>query len=178
MKGKILQWEGWDSSATFSYHESAYMDSFMVGSGTRIWHNAHIREGARIGKSCVIGKGVYIDTGVHVGDRCKIQNYACIYHGVQIDDDVFVGPHVCFTNDIHPRSFGKFEIQKTIVKQGASIGANSTIRCGVTIGEYAMIGAGSVVTKDVPDHTLVVGVPAKEVGKVNRQGEITYVGQS
>jgi len=159
----------------FYYHSSAYIESSTIGIGTEIWHNAHIRKNSVVGKACVIGKGVYVDYGVVIGDRCKIQNYACLYQGVRIEDDVFIGPHVSFTNDIHPRAFMEFDVQDTLVKKGASLGANSTIRCGITIGEYAMIGAGAVVTKDVPDYALVVGVPAKRVGKVNKMGEVTYV---
>jgi UDP-2-acetamido-3-amino-2,3-dideoxy-glucuronate N-acetyltransferase len=178
MKGKMLQWEGRNTLNTFSYHESAFLDSMDIGRGTKIWHNVHIREGATVGEDCIIGKGVYIDSGVIVGDRCKIQNYACLYKGVIIGDDVFIGPHCCFTNDQNPRAFGEFEAKRTVVNNGASIGANSTIRCGVTIGEYAMVGAGAMVTKNVPDYTLVFGVPAKQVGRVNKQGEVTYVDQS
>ena len=156
-------------------HESAYIDlPCEIGVGTKIWHNAHLRSKCSVGKECTIGKGVYIDSGVIIGDRCKIQNYACIYRGVTIEDDVFVGPHVCFTNDFYPRAFKDFEPGITYVRKGASIGANATIRCGITIGNYAMIGAGSVVTRDVLDYTLVIGVPAKDVGMVSEKGEITY----
>ncbi|WP_322797910.1 acyltransferase [Thermoflexus sp.] len=146
-----------------------------IGDGTVIWHHAQIREGARIGVHCTIGKGVYIDAGVVIGDNVKIQNYVSIYRGVIIEDGVFIGPHVCFTNDIFPRAIrpdGSLKTEedwvviKTLVRRGASIGANSTIRCGVTIGEWAMVGAGSVVTREVPPYGLVYGNPARLRGFV------------
>lgn len=143
-------------------HPTAIVESDDIGEGTRIWHFVHIREKASIGENCNIGKSAYIDTEVKIGNNVKIQNFATIYKGVEIEDDVFVGPSVVFTNDLYPRAFiwGEEKIIPTIVKKGASIGANSTIICGVTIGEYAMIGAGSVVTKDVPSFGLVYGIPA------------------
>ena len=150
-----------------------------VGDGTQVWHEAQVREGARIGRHCRLGKGVYIDANVTVGDHCKLQNGATIYQGVTIGDRVFVGPHACFTNDLLPRAARPdwrthpgddksppWEIVKTVVEDGASIGANATILCGITIGENAMVGAGAVVTKDVPPHALVVGNPAKVRGYV------------
>jgi acetyltransferase-like isoleucine patch superfamily enzyme len=139
-----------------------------IGENTRIWHFAHIRENAEIGKNCNIGKSVYIDKDVKIGNNVKIQNFVSIYKGVEIEDDVFIGPSVTFTNDLYPRAFiwGEDKIVKTKVKRGASIGANSTIICGITIGEYAMIGAGSVVTKDVPPFGLVYGNPARLKGYV------------
>lgn len=144
-------------------HESAYVENAEIGDGTKIWHFAHVRNGARIGKNCNIGKGVYIDTNVEIGKNCKIQNFATIYQGVKTGNDVFIGPHVCFTNDTHPRAFIWTEerLVKTVVKDGASIGANATIIAGVTIGKYAMVGAGAVVTKNVPNHGLVIGNPAR-----------------
>ncbi len=155
-------------------HKSAYVEDAEIGDGTDIWHFVHVRKGAKIGKNCNIGKGVYVDLNVVIGDNCKIQNFATIYQGVTISNDVFIGPHVCFTNDIRPRAFmwGDNRLVKTVVKNGASIGANATIIAGVTIGEYAMVGAGSVVTKDVPDYGLVVGNPAKVVGKVDKNGNV------
>ena len=149
-------------------HESAYVEDAEVGEGTKIWHFVHVRKGAKIGKNCNIGKGVYIDTNVEVGDNCKIQNFACIYHGVELSNDVFIGPHVCFTNDIFPRAFlwDEERLTKTRVQEGASIGANATIVAGITIGKYAMIGAGAVVTKDVPDYGFVYGNPARLRGFV------------
>ncbi len=146
-----------------------------IGDGTFIWHHAQVREGARIGKNCIIGKGVYIDMGVRIGDNVKIQNYASVYHGVEIEDGVFIGPHVCFTNDLWPRAVNPdgslkkstdWVLVKTRVGRGASLGANSTIRCGITIGEWAIVGAGSVVTRDVPPYGLVFGNPARLRGFV------------
>ena len=155
-------------------HESAYVEDAEIGDGTNIWHFVHVRKGAKIGKNCNIGKGVYVDLNVEIGDNCKIQNFATIYQGVIIGKDVLIGPHVCFTNDIYPRAFiwDDNRLIKTLVKDGASIGANATIIAGVTIGEYAIIGAGAVVTKDVPDYCLVVGNPAKVVGKVDKEGNV------
>ena len=149
-------------------HPTAIVESKNIGDGTRIWHFVHIRDGAIIGKNCNIGKSVYIDTGVVIGDRVKIQNFATIYRGVTIEDDVFIGPAVVFTNDLYPRAFiwGEDRIVETKVRKGASIGANATIVCGVEVGEYAMVGAGSVVTKDVPPHGLVYGNPARLRGFV------------
>ncbi|MFH1055756.1 MAG: acyltransferase [Candidatus Altiarchaeota archaeon] len=134
-----------------------------IGSGTKIWHQAQVREDATIGENCVIGKNVYIDYGVKIGSNVKIQNNVSVYRGVTIEDDVFIGPGVCFTNDMYPRAkvWSEERVSKTTVKKGVSIGANSTIICGNTIGENAMIGAGSVVTKDIPDHALAYGNPAR-----------------
>ena len=155
-------------------HPTAEISSTArIGEGTSIWHNVQIREGAQIGKECIISKGVYIDTGVVIGDRVKIQNYVSVYHGVTLANGVFIGPHVCFTNDLLPRainpdgslkSVSDWVVSPTFVETGASIGANSTIRCGITIGEWALIGAGSVVTTDVPDHGQVWGNPARLKG--------------
>lgn len=149
-------------------HESAYVEDAEIGDGTNIWHFVHVRKGARIGKNCNIGKGVYIDTNVEIGDNCKIQNFATVYQGVKIGDDVLVGPHVCFTNDMYPRAslWDDKRLVKTVVMDGASVGANSTIVAGVNIGKFAMIGAGAVVTKNVPEHGLVFGNPAQLRGFV------------
>ena len=150
-------------------HSTAIVEEgAQLGEGTRIWHFAHVRKGAKIGRNGNIGKDVYIDTNVIIGDNCKIQNFASLYHGLTMGNDVFVGPHVCFTNDLYPRVslWNDDRLIKTIVKDGASIGANSTIVAGITIGVSAMVGAGSVVTKDVPDHALVFGNPARIHGFV------------
>ncbi|UNQ72874.1 acyltransferase [Infirmifilum sp. NZ] len=156
------------SQRGFYAHPTAVVEEGAeVGEGTRIWHFAHVRSGARIGRNCNIGKDVYIDAGAVVGDRVKIQNGVSVYRGVVIEDDVFVGPYAVFTNDKYPRAFSTdWEVVPTVVKRGASIGANATIVCGVTIGEYAMVAAGSVVTKDVPPHGLVAGNPARLIGFV------------
>ena len=141
-----------------------------IGDGTDIWNWTQIREGARVGSNCNIGSGVYVDKDVVIGDKVKIQNNVSVYHGVTIEDGVFVGPHVCFTNDLYPRAVTEdftiaredtWTVTPILVKRGAAIGANSTILPGITIGEGAMVGAGSVVTKDVAPYTLVVGNPAR-----------------
>ncbi|MHC1604819.1 MAG: acyltransferase [Candidatus Methanofastidiosia archaeon] len=153
-------------------HPSAYVDpASKIGKGTKIWHFCHVREDARIGENCIIGKDVYIDFGVEIGNNVKIQNGVSVYHGVTIEDNVFLGPHMTFTNDAIPRSFNSdWEVVPTLVKRGTSIGAHATIICGVTLGNYCMIGAGSVVTKDVPAYGLVYGNPAKLKGFVCRCG--------
>jgi acetyltransferase-like isoleucine patch superfamily enzyme len=147
----------------------------VIGPGTSIWHQAQVRANARVGKNCILGKGVYIDAGVIIGDNVKIQNYVSVYHGVEIESGVFVGPHVCFTNDLHPRavnpdgtlkSADDWTLSPTRICEGASLGANATIVCGVVIGSWAMVGAGSVVTRDVPSHGLVYGNPASLKGYV------------
>jgi acetyltransferase-like isoleucine patch superfamily enzyme len=143
-----------------------------IGSRTKVWHYAQIREGVLVGMDCVIGKSVYLDHDVTIGNGAKIQNGVSVYNGVSIEDDVLIAANVAFTNDKFPRAFNDhWVITPTLIKRGASIGANSTIVCGVTVGEYALVGAGSVVTKDVPPYALAVGNPAKVIGEVNRQGE-------
>ena len=138
-----------------------------IGEGTKVWHFAHIRKGAKIGRNCNIGKDVYVDVDVEIGNNVKIQNGVSVYHGVKVEDDVFLGPHMTFTNDLYPRAFNQdWEVVHTLVKKGASIGAHATIVCGVTIGEYAMVGAGAVVTRDVPPFGLVYGNPARLKGFV------------
>ncbi|MDD5502687.1 MAG: acyltransferase [Candidatus Thermoplasmatota archaeon] len=143
-------------------------DKAKLGDGTSVWHQAQIRENAVLGEKCNIGKGAYVDFGVHLGNGVKLQNYVNVYHGVTLEDYVFVGPSATFTNDMYPRAavWSDDLVVKTLVKKGASIGANSTIRCGITIGEYATIGAGAVVTRDVPDHALAYGSPARIHGFV------------
>jgi UDP-2-acetamido-3-amino-2,3-dideoxy-glucuronate N-acetyltransferase len=156
-------------------HESSYVDDGAeIGEGTKIWHFSHIMSGAKIGKKCSIGQNVNIGGRAIVGNGVKIQNNVSIYDDVIIEDDVFCGPSCVFTNVINPRAFveRKDEYKKTVVKKGASIGANATIVCGVTIGEYALVGAGAVVTKDVPPYALVFGSPARVMGKVDRDGNI------
>lgn len=151
---------------SYSAHPTAVVESDEIGEGTRIWHFAHVRKGSKIGKNCNVGKSAYIDTGAEIGDNVKIQNFVSVYKGVKIEDDVFVGPSATFTNDLYPRAFiwDEEHVVPTRVCRGASIGANSTIICGTTIGEYAMVGAGSVVTRDVRDFALVLGNPAKFSG--------------
>lgn len=159
-------------SADFFVHPTASVsDKARIGSGTKIWINVQIRENAEIGDDCIVSKDVYIDHAVKLGSRCKVQNSVSIYHGVEIGDDVFVGPNACFTNDRVPRAFTTdWEVVPTRIDNGASIGANATIVCGITIGEYAMVAAGSVVTKDVPPYTLVMGNPARAVGRIDKEG--------
>ena len=149
-------------------HPTAIVESVDIGDGTRIWHFVHVRDGSKIGRDCNIGKGVYIDSDVVMGNNVKVQNFVSIYKGVTIEDDVFIGPAVTFTNDLYPRAFiwNEEGISYTKVESGASIGANSTVVGGVTIGAYAMIGAGSVVTRDVVPFGLVYGNPAKLKGFV------------
>lgn len=155
-------------------HESTYIDEpSVIGSGTKIWHFSHIMKDCEIGKNCNIGQNVVISPSVKIGNNVKIQNNVSVYTGVICEDDVFLGPSMVFTNVINPRSgvIRRDEFMKTIVKKGASIGANATIVCGNNIGKYAFIGAGSVVTKDVLDYALVVGNPAKQIGWMSEFGE-------
>lgn len=153
-------------------HETANVSpDAEIGAGTKIWVNVQVREGAKIGENCVISKDAYIDHAVNIGNGVKIQNGVSVYHGVTIEDEVFVGPNAAFTNDYYPRAQNPdWRVSKTLIKKGASLGANCTIVCEHTVGEYAMVGAGSVVTKDVPAHTLVVGNPARPIGRVCRCG--------
>jgi UDP-2-acetamido-3-amino-2,3-dideoxy-glucuronate N-acetyltransferase len=150
-------------------HESSYVDDgAQVGAGTKIWHFCHVMPGAVIGRECTIGQNVVIMNRVRVGDRVKIQNNVSLYEGVTLEDDVFCGPSMVFTNVVNPRSHvsRKSEYRPTLVRRGASIGANATIVCGATLGTYCFVGAGAVVTRDVPDYALVTGVPARRTGWV------------
>lgn len=154
-------------------HESAYVDEgCQIGPGTKIWHFSHIMSGCRIGSGCNIGQNVVISPDVVLGDGCKVQNNVSVYTGVVCEEDVFLGPSMVFTNVVNPRAnvSRKHEFRQTLLKRGCSIGANATIVCGHTIGEYSLIGAGSVVTKDVAPYALMVGNPARRIGWVSRHG--------
>ena len=156
-------------------HESSYIDECVkIGKGTKIWHFCHIQKGVRIGENCSFGQNVNISNNVKIGNGVKVQNNVSIYEGVELEDYVFCGPSMVFTNDLTPRAKypkGAAGYKKTLVKEGASIGANATIVCGHTIGRGAMVAAGAVVTKDVPDYAVVAGVPAKMAGRVDERGE-------
>lgn len=160
--------------STYFIHESSYIDEdVVIGEGTKIWHFCHVQSGARIGIGCTFGQNVNISNHVKIGNGVKIQNNVSVYEGVEIEDDVFCGPSMVFTNDLTPRAKfpkGSTGYKRTLIKQGASIGANATVVCGHTIGRWAMIAAGAVVTKDVPDHALMAGVPAKQIGWVCQCG--------
>lgn len=161
-------------SKDYSVHETAIVDDGAeIGKGTNIWHWVHVCSGAVIGKECSLGQNVFIGNKVKIGNSVKIQNNVSVYDNVQLQDDVFCGPSMVFTNVYNPRSFisRKNEYKDTLVKTGATLGANCTIVCGITIGAFAFIGAGSVVNKDIPDYALVVGVPAKQIGWMSRFGE-------
>jgi UDP-2-acetamido-3-amino-2,3-dideoxy-glucuronate N-acetyltransferase len=148
-------------------HQSAFVDEgATIGDGTKVWHFCHVLTGAVIGKNCSLGQNVVVMGGTRIGDNVKIQNNVSIYEGVELEDDVFCGPSMVFTNVVNPRSAvsRKNEYRKTLVKRGATIGANATIVCGITLGEYAFVGAGAVVTRDVPAFALMTGVPAKRTG--------------
>lgn len=159
---------------TYQTHESAIVDKgAVIGSGTKIWHWTHICSTAKIGKNCSLGQNVYIGPNVVIGNNVKIQNNVSVYEGVILEDDVFCGPSMVFTNVYNPRSAvnRKEQFRKTIVRQGASLGANSTIVCGNEVGSYAFVGAGSVINESVPDFALVVGVPGKQIGWMSTWGE-------
>ncbi len=161
------------STKDFYSHESSYIDEgCLIGSGTKIWHFCHIMSNCSIGSDCNIGQNVVISPNVIIGNRVKIQNNVSVYTGVECEDDVFLGPSCVFTNVVNPRSSvnRKNEFLKTIVKHGATIGANATIVCGIVIGRYAFVGAGAVVTKSVNDYALVVGNPAKRIGWMSEAG--------
>ena len=162
--------------AALSYwqHESAIIDNgATLGEGTKVWHFSHVCSGAVIGERCSLGQNVFVGNRVVVGNRCKIQNNVSIYDNVTLEDDVFCGPSMVFTNVYNPRAaiVRKEEYRSTLIRQGATLGANCTVVCGVTIGRYAFIGAGAVVNKDVPDYALMVGVPARQIGWMSEYGE-------
>ena len=158
-------------TSDFIHPTAIVSDDCVIGPGTKVWVNAQIREHSQIGKGCIVSKDVYVDRNVFIGDYCKIQNGVSIYDGVRVEEKVFIGPHACFTNDRTPRAFNEsWEIKPTLVKKGASIGANATIVCGVTLGEFCMVGAGSVVTRSVDPYTLVTGNPAEFVSYIDESG--------
>lgn len=155
-------------------HPTAIVDDgATLGEGTRIWHWVHVCGGARIGANCSLGQNVFVGNDVVIGDNVKIQNNVSVYDAVTLEDDVFCGPSMVFTNVFNPRAavVRKSEYRPTLVRRGATLGANSTIVCGTTVGRYAFVGAGAVVTRDVPDHALVVGVPGVQIGWMSRHGE-------
>jgi acetyltransferase-like isoleucine patch superfamily enzyme len=151
----------------FAHPTATVEEGAVLGEGTRVWHYAQVRKGARLGKGVIVGKSAFVDVDVTVGDRCKVQNFATLYHGLTVGNDVFIGPSATFTNDRVPRAFNaNWTLGKTVIEDGASIGANSTIVCDTTIGRYAMVASGAVVTRDVPAHALVMGNPARIKGFV------------
>ncbi|BBN80398.1 N-acetyltransferase [Pseudoalteromonas sp. A25] len=159
---------------TYQKHESAIVDDgALIGDGSRVWHFAHVCAGAQIGEGCSLGQNVFVGNKVTIGNNVKIQNNVSVYDNVHLESDVFCGPSMVFTNVYNPRSFieRKSEYKNTLVKKGATLGANCTIVCGVTIGEYALIGAGAVINKDVKAFALMVGVPAKQIGWISKYGE-------
>ena len=161
------------SDSNFFIHPSSIIDNgAQIGAGTKIWHFCHLMPNCKIGERCILGQNVYIDNNVQIGNGVKIQNNVSVYNGVILEDDVFLGPSMVFTNVINPRSFieRKTEFKKTIVRKGATIGANATILCGIEIGSFAMIGAGTVIVKNVPPYALIVGNPASQIGWVSEAG--------
>jgi UDP-2-acetamido-3-amino-2,3-dideoxy-glucuronate N-acetyltransferase len=163
-----------ENKKKFFVHSSSFIDDGVrIGDGTKIWHFCHILKGSRIGKNCILGQNVSVGPEVKIGDGCKIQNNVSIYNGVTLEDGVFCGPACVFTNVFSPRAFveRKHEFLPTLVKRGATIGANATILCGITIGKFSFIGAGAVITKDVGDYELVYGFPAKRQGWICECGE-------
>jgi UDP-2-acetamido-3-amino-2,3-dideoxy-glucuronate N-acetyltransferase len=157
----------------FRVHESAYVDdSVNIGEGTSIWHYCHISKGAQIGKNCVFGQNVFVADNVRIGNKVKVQNNVAIYTGCELEDEVFLGPSCVLTNVTNPRSqVDRHSLyEKTLFKRGATVGANATIVCGITLGRYSFIGAGAVVTKDIPDYALILGNPGKQKGWMSRHG--------
>jgi UDP-2-acetamido-3-amino-2,3-dideoxy-glucuronate N-acetyltransferase len=180
--GKYLNRDRWKNrnnpkeikkSRFFVHNTSIIDDNVKIGDNTKIWHFSHIISGTIIGKNCSFGQNCVVGGDVNIGDGVKVQNNVSIYKGVEIEDDVFLGPSMVFTNVINPRAFiqRKDEFKKTLLKKGCSIGANATIICGVTIGEYALIGSGAVVNRDIKPYALMVGVPAKQIGWVGKSGD-------
>ena len=161
---------------SYFVHESSYVDEgAKIGDNTKIWHFCHIQSGAVIGEKCSLGQNVNVSNNVLIGNEVKVQNNVSIYEGVEVEDGVFLGPSCVFTNDLTPRARypkGHENYKRTVIREGARIGANATIVCGYVIGKYAMVAAGAVVTRDVPDYALVAGVPARIVGKVDEKGNI------
>ena len=158
---------------TYSAHETAIIDEgAKIGAGTKIWHFSHVMGNSEIGQNCVLGQNVFVGNNVIIGNQVKVQNNVSVYDGVICEDDVFLGPSMVFTNVINPRSAveRKDEFKSTLVKRGATVGANATVLCGVTLGQYCLVGAGAVVTKDVKPYALMTGVPAKQTGWVSRSG--------
>lgn len=159
--------------ANYFQHDTAVIDEgATIGTDTKVWHFSHICSGAKVGQGCSLGQNVFVANDVFIGDNVKVQNNVSIYDSVVLEDDVFCGPSMVFTNVINPRSHvsRKDEYRKTLIRKGATLGANSTIVCGVEVGEYAFVGAGAVVTKDIPAYALVTGVPARNVGWMDRMG--------
>ncbi|TKI69897.1 N-acetyltransferase [Sulfurimonas crateris] len=159
--------------ASYFAHESSFIDdNIIVGDDTKIWHFSHILSGSNIGANCSFGQNCVVGPNVKIGSGVKVQNNVSIYEGIEIDDAVFIGPSAVFTNVLNPRAFivRKSEFKKTVLKYGCTIGANATVICGVTIGEYALVGSGAVISRDVKPYALMVGVPAKQMGWVSRAG--------